>query len=429
MGNMGKYGWKVSETTVRLAAGGHAVELSGPDGTWEGPEIVSESTAGSPSNAHVKVTFLQSGELEEIHVSAVPHLPQADVASQTASLYAAIVDRLDAPGSLRLVAERVFGRLAAKETFLSARAKALKKAGVPGGTPVTYVEGAPVDGQGLAGVHLTLVRQAGSVQVEPVCEGDDVHGFRVTSGDVCRVYLGGVHGDLSDPAEEQARRMFERTDALIRRAGLDYGKVVCTRIYLRRLLEWYDAFNAVRTPFYRKAGLITAEGPSRVPTSTGIQGKIADDCECFMDVTAVSVGTDETCPFVRLYNPRQNEATDYGSSFARGVTVDVPDVRYVLISGTASIDETGKSVHLDDPVKQTRRTIENFEAILKAGGCTPADLYHAVWYTKESSYGEIIRREMRRQGWPDFPYPIVQADVCRHDLLVEIDGSAVLPVE
>jgi enamine deaminase RidA (YjgF/YER057c/UK114 family) len=146
-----------------------------------------------------------------------------------------------------------------------------------------------------------------------------------------------------------------------------------------------------------------------------------------MDVLAVSKGPGDACPFTRLFNPLQSEATDYGSAFARGVCVDVPDVRYVLISGTAAIDENGKSVHPDDPVGQIRRTIANFETILKAGGATPADLYHTVWYCKDPSHARIVREETRRRGWPEFLCPIVRADICRHDLLVEIDGSAAIP--
>ena len=35
----------------------------------------------------------------------------------------------------------------------------------------------------------------------------------------------------------------------------------------------------------------------------------------------------------------------------------------------------------------------------------------------------LIRRKM---NWPDFPFVVVQADICREDLLVEIEGTAVL---
>ena len=430
MNNRHKYGWKDSDTGVRLTPDGSTIESSPADGALKGSEIVSEPTAGSLSAANVKVSRVQSGPVEQIHISAVPQLAEADVKAQTKSLYAAIVERLEDPPSLRIVVERVFGALTAKDGFLSARAETLTAAGMSPEVPLTYIEGAPVEGNGLAGVHLTLIRDAEGVQIEPISEGEETRGFCVTSGEVRRAYLACVHGvDPDSPAatpEDQAWRMFERADELLQSVGLSYQKVVCTRIYVKRLLAWYDRFNGVRTPFYEKLGLMGGEGPSRVPASTGIQGKMSDGCECFMDVMAGTAGEDEESPFVRLYNPLQNEATDYGSSFARGVSVDAPGVRYVLISGTAAIDVNGKSVHLNDPVGQTRRTMDNFEAILGEGGATPAELYHAVWYCKDPSYGEIVRREMRSRGWPELPCPVVHADVCRHDLLVEVDGSAVL---
>ena len=430
MNNRGKYGWKDSETGVRLTSDGSMVESSPADGALKGSEIVNEPTAGSPSAAHVKVSRVQSDAVEQIHITAAPQLPEADVNLQTKSVYAGIIERLEDPRSLRIVVERVFGSLTAKEAFLSVRAETLTAAGMSPEVPVTYIEGAPVEGKGLAGVHLTLVRDVGGVRIEPISEGEETRGFCVTSGEVCRAYLACVHGvDRDLPAaspEDQAWRMFERAGELLRSVGLSYRKVVCTRIYVKRLLEWYDQFNGVRTPYYEKVGLMGGEGPSRVPASTGIQGKMSDECECFMDVMAGTAGKDDESPFVRLYNPLQNEATDYGSSFARGVSVDAPDVRYVLISGTAAIDVNGKSVHRNDPVGQTRRTMDNFEAILRVGGGTPAELYHAVWYCKDPSYGEIVRREMHSRGWPELPCPVVHADVCRGDLLVEVDGSAVV---
>ena len=70
--------------------------------------------------------------------------------------------------------------------------------------------------------------------------------------------------------------------------------------------------------------------------------------------------------------------------------------------------------------------MQNFEAILRAGGGELTDLYHAVWYLKAPAYADIIADEMRRSNWPDFPFIIVKADVCRADLLVEIDAAAVI---
>lgn len=391
-----------------------------------------EATTGDRSRERVKVTQVRSAELEEIYVTAVPHPAEPDAGVQTRSLYTAVLAQLGDVRSLHIVAERVFGLLTVREEFLAARAETLAGAGLSADTPVTYLQGAPVEGEALAGIHLTLVRtDQDTIQIEPIREGERTWGFSVRSGAVRRVFLASVHGlepgKLGASPTEQAQRMFERADNLLRSIGLTYYNVVCTRIYLKRLLEWYDEFNGVRNPFYEKLGLLDRWGPSPVPASTGIQGKISEDCECVMDVLAVSTGAEDKCPFVKLHNPLQDEATDYGSAFARGVRVDLPGVRYVLISGTASIDEEGKTAHAGDPLGQIRRTMANFEAILNVGGATPADLYHAIWYCKHPSYGEIVREEMRRQAWPAFPFVIAQEDVCRHDLLVEIDGSALIP--
>jgi hypothetical protein len=43
-----------------------------------------------------------------------------------------------------------------------------------------------------------------------------------------------------------------------------------------------------------------------------------------------------------------NEAYDYGSAFSRGMRVDLNGLTILLISGTASIDEDGRTVHGND---------------------------------------------------------------------------------
>ena len=54
-----------------------------------------------------------------------------------------------------------------------------------------------------------------------------------------------------------------------------------------------------------------------------------------------------------------NEAYDYKSSFSRGLRIDLNGLRILLISGTASIDEQGNTVHVGDFSAQLRRTYYN----------------------------------------------------------------------
>ncbi len=373
----------------------------------------------------IKVTRLTLAGVEEFRVWASARGGAGSLA-QSAAVYRAVAGSVESPESLRIVGERVFGRLRDKPQVLGARSAELVAAGIDPSGPVTYLECAPVSGASPAGIEMTLVRESKGVRILPIREARGIAGFKVSKGLVARAYLSTMHGvGRSSPgtAEAQAKRMFARALKALRSAGMGYANVACTRIYVRRLLDWYNSFNAVRTPFYRRAGIIGRKGFS-IPTSTGIQGKLSDECECVMDVFAVSKGPLRRSPFNRLRNPLQNEATAYGSAFARGARVDFRGGALVYLAGTASIDETGQSVHVGDPVMQARRAVENFEAIAKAGGARIADLCEAVWYCKSASYERVLRREMKRAGWPDLPWIFVKGDVCRHDLLVEIDGAA-----
>src|SRR5271157_4048908 len=71
-----------------------------------------------------------------------------------------------------------------------------------------------------------------------------------------------------------------------------------------------------------------------------------------------------------------NEAYDYPkpSSFTRGLRIDLNGLALLLISGTASIDGRGQSLHIGDFRAQTRRTFDNITALLEAEGATWKDI-------------------------------------------------------
>src|ERR1039458_1067421 len=71
-----------------------------------------------------------------------------------------------------------------------------------------------------------------------------------------------------------------------------------------------------------------------------------------------------------------NEAYDYAkpSSFVRGMRLDLNWLVILLISGTASIDENGETVHVGDFRAQCRRTFKNITGLLEAEGATWHDI-------------------------------------------------------
>ena len=80
-----------------------------------------------------------------------------------------------------------------------------------------------------------------------------------------------------------------------------------------------------------------------------------------------------------------NEAYSYEkpSSFSRGMRIDLNGVTILLISGTASIDEEGRSVHIGDFRAQMRRTLANITGLLTSEGCTWHDMVRTTCYLRD----------------------------------------------
>ena len=77
-----------------------------------------------------------------------------------------------------------------------------------------------------------------------------------------------------------------------------------------------------------------------------------------------------------------NEAYDYGrpSSFSRGMRLDLNGLVVLLISGTASIDESGETVHVGDFRAQCRRMFYNITGLLESEGATWHDVVRTTYY-------------------------------------------------
>src|ERR1700746_2712159 len=80
-----------------------------------------------------------------------------------------------------------------------------------------------------------------------------------------------------------------------------------------------------------------------------------------------------------------NEAYAYAkpSSFSRGMRIDLNGLTILLISGTASIDEFGQSIHIGDFRAQLRRTLWNITGLLKAEGATWKDIVRTTCYLRD----------------------------------------------
>lgn len=127
-----------------------------------------------------------------------------------------------------------------------------------------------------------------------------------------------------------------------------------------------------------------------------------------------------------------NEAYAYAkpSSFSRGMRIDLNGLTILLISGTASIDEQGKSVHVGDFRAQLRRTYENITGLLVSEGCTWHDIVRTTCYLRDidrdyEAFNEERTKFFAEQGLDPLPASTgIQAHLCRPELLVEIEAIA-----
>ncbi|MGB2668342.1 MAG: Rid family hydrolase [Candidatus Acidiferrum sp.] len=127
-----------------------------------------------------------------------------------------------------------------------------------------------------------------------------------------------------------------------------------------------------------------------------------------------------------------NEAYAYPkpSSFSRGMRIDLGGLTILLISGTASIDEHGKTVHVGDLRAQVRRTLRNITGLLKSEGATWRDVVRTSCYLRDidrdyEAFNEERTAFFKEQGLRPLPASTgIQAKLCRPELLVEIEAIA-----
>ena len=137
-----------------------------------------------------------------------------------------------------------------------------------------------------------------------------------------------------------------------------------------------------------------------------------------------------------IENPRQVSAYNYPShygprspTFSRAAFAQVPGQELLFISGTASI-VGHQTLHVGDVAGQTRETLANIAALLEAANgrtrTTPyalpelslrASIRHAEDYPS-------VQAIVEEQVGADAPVVYVQADICRNDLLVEVEAMA-----
>ncbi|WP_114240295.1 pteridine-dependent deoxygenase [Dyella sp. C9] len=171
------------------------------------------------------------------------------------------------------------------------------------------------------------------------------------------------------------------------------------------------------------------------------EGRAAGMGRCFADgfPAATAIGHHLAEPLLQVYalacqrpgqqveNPRQVSAWRYPSqygrtppSFARAMALPARDA--LAISGTAAVVGHA-SAHTDNLPAQLDETLANLEALLaRAGMPYGFDARSPLKAYVRRPADALPVRDFLQRRLPGVPVLVLHGDICRHELLVEIDG-------
>ncbi|HSW30537.1 MAG TPA: hypothetical protein VLH75_13710 [Longimicrobiales bacterium] len=362
----------------------------------------------APPASGIDIASVSHGGIVEFFATVLPE-PESGLSSPLQR----VSERLRDEGA-ELLEVRVFGTLAAApvtETELS-------RTFGPVDWPVTWVEGADCSGGEVAGIQIHAVRGA---PVRTLALGDTPVGRVFEDAHARHLVLGNVQPPQAgqDP-RAQAAAAFRRMEEALALGDMDLHHVVRTWFFLDDILGWYSGFNATRAALYQARGI----GERYLPASTGIGGKNTRGTAMAACLRAMQP-KGKSASVRAIPSPLQCAALAYGSSFSRAAEATTPDLRAILVSGTASIDSQGNTMHIGDVEAQVGRTFEVVEAILESRGVGFRNVIRANAYFKRPGDATALPPFLDRHGLPPSRVIVSRNDVCRDALLFELELEAV----
>lgn len=239
---------------------------------------------------------------------------------------------------------------------------------------------------------------------------------------------------------EQSDEVFSKIQLLLTHVGHTPKSIVRQWNYIGNItavgddgVQHYQAFNDARSEFYS-----TDSWDYGYPAATGI------GASCDGLVVSLLLLDDELLhDVVPIDNPLQIAAHAYGKQvligddsapkttpkFERAKSFVVGNMSFCYISGTAAI-RGEESLHGADAVSQTMQTIENIEYLISDENmarynsqASSLEPYSLRVYVKNLEDLYSVKQVVNAR-WTKVPTIYLQADVCRGELLVEIEGAA-----
>jgi hypothetical protein len=256
----------------------------------------------------------------------------------------------------------------------------------------------------------------------------------------CKVLMGNVQSMALESCDQNSSNAFSNLMDIFNAFDMPVSSIVRQWNYLENILGFdgqeqrYQEFNNARTSFYGNAFEQTG-----YPAATGIgmnQGGII--------IEFVAVKSD-SCKSLPINNPSQIAAHTYSENvlegegcvlkttpkFERARFLELNHKKLIFISGTASIVGE-KTVGVGNPAEQTEVTISNIKQLYSKqilNSISEKQINpkygHARVYLKNRKDFSVIKKTFKSH-FGNLPVVYIIADICRNDLLVEIEGKVIL---
>lgn len=258
------------------------------------------------------------------------------------------------------------------------------------------------------------------------------------------VWAGGLgEGMFSEDTRDAASYAFDEMRAILEAEEMTFDHIVRQWNFIGNILmvknemQNYQTFNEVRSENYHKFRKIHS-----YPAATGVGMKYGgvklDFCavEAKGDLKTIAIDNpDQIRPYdysqqVLKGKPAGNKGINQPPQFERAVFLDDGEYSTLFISGTASIIGQ-ETIGINNVEKQTVVTLENISRLTDArrlenlsgnAEAGPGDPVLLRVYIKKQNDFPIVK-EICHNRFPHVQAIYIEADICRDNLLVEIEAE------
>ena len=241
------------------------------------------------------------------------------------------------------------------------------------------------------------------------------------------ILTGGIQGDINDSFSTQSESVFNKMKDILSNENMTFNNILRQWNYIQDITkyeldnQYYQIFNNVRSEYYNQV-----EWTNGYPAATGIgmqYGGLNIEFDAFdrSDSKVIIKPIDNNLQISA--HKYSEDVLQYANNniltpkFERAKEIIQNNISTIYISGTASI-RGEQTINPNSVCEQLKITLENINNLIGSRDIS----YLRIYLKNEKDYNQI-HSELRKL-YPIIPLVFVKADVCRNNLLIEIEGIA-----